>query len=260
MADIKCEKREGILIVTMMRGKANALNLAMVERLNAAVDEASREEAISGVVLASGCPRFFSGGFDAKEVFEYDRETMTLFFSRFMDLCESLSLLPKPTVASVPGHAFGAGAILAVSCDFRILAKGGFGFAFSEINLGLMLPPGVVRMAIGAVGFSQARAMVLSGEPLTPARALEIGLAHSLSEPEAVLERAVALCRSLARKPASAYAAVKQSFRGLAGHPAAGDYEHFLDSFIEQWFSQEAQCQRQALLASLTGRTAGPAG
>src|ERR1044072_5884085 len=86
MEYIKTENNEGLLIVKMARGKANALNTAMVEELNAALDHAASDENVRGVVLASDRPKVFSGGFDVLEVFAYDRETMTEFFGRFIDL------------------------------------------------------------------------------------------------------------------------------------------------------------------------------
>jgi enoyl-CoA hydratase len=251
MHDIRCEKHDGVQSVLMARGKVNALNLPMVEELIAAIEEGARDDTILGVVLGSDCPGFFSCGFDVKEVFRYDRETMILFFSRFIDLYESLYLLPKPTVAAVSGHAFAGGAILSLACDCRILAQGDFGFALNEVNLGLLTPPGVIRMAIGAAGFNHARAILLGGEPVGPTRALEIGLAHSLAEAGAVLKEALTLCAALAQKPAAAFAAIKLSFRELAGHSAFGEDKRILSDFVEYWFSPEAELRKQTLLDSL---------
>ncbi len=250
-SQVKWDRRNGTLVITMRRGKANALNLDLVEQLNTAMDQAARDGTIRGVVLGSDSPGFFSGGFDAREVFQYDRETMALFFCRFMDLYESLYLLPKPTVAAVSGHAFGGGAILAITCDLRVFARGQFGFAFSEINLGLTLPPEVERMAACAVGFQHARSMILTGDPLDPARALEIGLAHALLDPDAVLDGAIARCGALAQKPLAAYAATKQSLRRLAGGSAKGNDKSVLNDFLALWFSDEAASRRQVLLDSL---------
>jgi len=176
---------------------------------------------------------------------------MTLFFSRFIDLYESLYLLPKPVAAAVSGHAYAGGAILAISCDIRILAEGDFGFALNEINLGMVLPPGSIRMAVSAAGPNHAREMLLFGDPLTPARALEIGLAHSLAKPEAVLETAISRCSTLAKKPRATYAATKHSLREITNHSATGDDKRVLGDFIEQWFSEEAESRKQALLKSL---------
>src|SRR5215208_3927772 len=103
---IKIEINDGLLIATMSRGKANALNGAMVEELNRAFEDAENNESVRGVVLASDRAKFFSGGFDVSEVFQYDRETMTEFFGRFIDLYERMISLPKPVVAAVHGHEF----------------------------------------------------------------------------------------------------------------------------------------------------------
>jgi enoyl-CoA hydratase/carnithine racemase len=132
MNHIRTETSENLLIVAMARGKANALNAAMVEELNVAVKEAAHNTDIRGVVLASDRPKFFSGGFDVMEVFNYERETMTEFFGQFIDLYEGLVNLPKPVVAAISGHAFAGGAVLALACDVRVMAEGPFGFALNE--------------------------------------------------------------------------------------------------------------------------------
>src|SRR5215216_3736679 len=190
MEHIKTEINEGLLIIKMARGKANALNAAMVEELNQAIADAGNNTSVRGVVLASDRAKFFSAGFDVQEVFEYDRETMLEFFGRFIDLYEGMMGLPKPVIAAVNGHAFAGGAVLALASDWRVMAEGDFGFALNEINLGMALPPGMIRMAICAVGTRRARELVLEGRTLRPAEALETGLACELATTEAVIERA----------------------------------------------------------------------
>ena len=156
-------------------------------------------------------------GFDIREVFAYDRDGMTAFFGRFIDLYESLFHFPKPVVAALSGHTFAGGAILAIACDFRIMAEGDFGFALNEINLGLSLSPTMRRMLVNAVGPVHAREVMLVGEPLTPARALEIGLARELAPAGQVRDRAIACARFLAKKPPAAYGQMKRSLREFGG-------------------------------------------
>jgi 3,2-trans-enoyl-CoA isomerase len=115
------------------------------------------------LVLASDRPNFFSAGFDVKEVFQYDREAMTSFFGAFMDLHETMFRLPKPVVAALSGHTVAGGAVLALACDIRVMAQGPFRFALNEVNLGIILPPGIVRMAVDAIGIRHARELFLSG-------------------------------------------------------------------------------------------------
>ena len=73
MPSIRAEKADGLLIVTMSRVKANALNAAMVDELNGVLAQSHAHD-VRGLVLASDCPKFFSSGFDVTEVFQYDRE------------------------------------------------------------------------------------------------------------------------------------------------------------------------------------------
>jgi enoyl-CoA hydratase/carnithine racemase len=251
MEHVKSEIDEGLLVVTMARGKANALNSAMIDELNAAIADAVSDESVRGVVLASDRAKFFSGGFDVIEVFGYDREMMTDFFGRFIDLYEGMMRLPKPVVAAVSGHAFAGGAVLALACDARVMAEGEFGFALNEINLGLALPPGMIRMAAGVVGIGRAREMVLEGRTLTPADALKLGLANELVGPEVVLARAIAQARKLADKPPLTFGAIKRSFNQITGLlPTGGDRQH-LSEFIDHWFSPESMRYKQSLIDSL---------
>jgi len=243
--------RDGeLLIITLARGKANPLNAAMVEELITAFGAAASND-VRGVVLASDRPKFFSSGFDVGEVFQYDRDRMAEFFGRFIDLYESILHLPKPVVASVSGHAFAGGAVLALACDARVMADGEFGFALNEVNLGIVVPSGFVRMAIAAAGARNAREVILEGKTITPARALEMGLADEVVRPEAVLARAIARARELAAKPPQAFGAVKQLLLEATGHSAAFGDRFTLSQFIEHWFSSEAMERKQALTQSL---------
>lgn len=248
---IRCETDRDLAVITMARGKANALNSAMIDELIHAVAGAAADDAVRGLVVASASPRFFSGGFDVAEVFRYDRKTMTDFFGRFVDLYERLLRLPKPVAAAINGHTFAGGAVLAMACDLRVMAEGDYGFALNEINLGIVLPSSVIRAVVAAVGAGTAHDLLLNGSTLSPARALEVGLATELAAPEAVLQRACEHARGLAAKPPAAFGAIKRSILASSGYAAAGAEPHALEHFIDHWFSPEAQERRQALLHSL---------
>ncbi|MEK6303565.1 MAG: enoyl-CoA hydratase/isomerase family protein [Acidobacteriota bacterium] len=250
MEFIEVDRDDELLIITLARGKANPLNAAMVEELITAFGDAASED-VRGVVFASNRPKFFSSGFDVGEVFEYDRDRMKEFFGRFIDLYEAMMQLPKPVVAAVSGHAFAGGAVLALACDSRVMAEGEFGFALNEVNLGIVVPPGFIRMAVAAVGEKNAREIILEGKTITPARALEMGLADAVVRPDTVLERAVARARELAAKPPLAFGAVKQLFLEASGLSAASSDHLTLEQFAHHWFSPEATERKQALVQSI---------
>ena len=247
MENIRAERSGNVAILTLGRGKANALNSALVNELYTSVVEAGADDAVRGLVLASDRPNFFSAGFDIREVFTYDRDGMAGFFGRFIDLYESLYRFPKPVVAALSGHTFAGGAILAISCDFRVMADGEFGFALNEINLGLAVTPTIRRMVVDAVGTARASEILLFGEPLTPARALQIGLVRDLAPTAEVRDRAIAMARTLAAKPPNAYREIKRSLRGADGSTD----RVALDKFLEVWFSDEARQARASVTAGL---------
>jgi len=247
MEHIQSERDGNLAILTLARGKANALNYAMIEELCGAVAAVAADDSVRGLVLASGRPRFFSSGFDIREVFGYDRDGMTAFFGRFIDLYESLYRFPKPVVAALSGHTFAGGAILAIACDFRIMAEGDFGFALNEINLGLAFSPTMCRMLADAVGLTYGREILLFGEALTPVRALEIGLVRELAPAEQVRARSIACARSLAAKPPAAYREMKRALRQSGGREDSHTDRATLSQFLDLWFSAEAQEARRAV-------------
>jgi len=251
MEFIRSERLGRIQVMTLSRGKANAIHGGLVEELDAAVAAAAADDAVRGLVLASDRPKFFSGGFDAGEVFAYDRQGMDRFFGRFLELYERLFRLPKPVGAALSGHAYAGGAVLALTADVRLMAEGEFGFALNEVNLGLAFPEGIIRMAIAAVGLGRATELLLAGRTLSPEQAGAIGLAHEVVPQERLLERTLARVEELADKPPLTFAAIKRALRAEVGYGESFSDRHGLDRFLDHWFSPEAQERKEALRQSL---------
>lgn len=244
--------RDGdVLVATMARGKANAVNAPMLEELHQAVAQARDDRAVRAFVLASASTRFFSGGFDLGEVFAYDDGPMRRFFDRFVSLLDTLRTLPKGTVAAVSGHAYAGGALLALACDFRVMADGEAGFAINEVNLGLVLPLEGTRWMVPLLG-GAARELLLGGLPITPQRALQVGLASTLAPAEDVRDRALALARTLAEKPPVAFAAIKRGvLEASGGVETVEDRRAFVGDFMKYWLGDESRARRRAALASM---------
>lgn len=248
---VKLEIRDSVLVVTLARGKANPMNWQMVEELSEAARRASLDTEVKGVVIASESPRFFSGGFDVAEVFAYDRPKMTQFFQKFIDTYQAFFHCPKPVVAAIGGHAYAGGAVLALSCDYRVMAEGEYGFALNEINLGVALPASIANMAIDAVGYRNAYNMILTGASLTPAQALACGLSAETVPASELLDRSITLAKSLGEKAPGAFARAKVIMKKVAGRSIAGENPEELEEFMDSWFSDEAEERKSALIRSL---------
>ena len=242
--------KDGIAVLTMARGKVNALNQEMVDEMIHALEEASQAQSIQALVLASNRPGFFSAGFDIKEVFLYDRPRMTAHLRSYGALIHKLHHFPRPVIAAINGHNFAGGAILALACDFRVMAEGEFGFAVNEIKVGVVIPPAIFKLCADVVGARNAHHMILTGDPVLSARALEIGLVDELAPAEEVLERARQLALRVSKNPPATFAAVKAVIREATGHSA----EHggfALAPPVEPWFTPEAEARKKAMLEQM---------
>jgi enoyl-CoA hydratase/carnithine racemase len=244
---IRIDREDAIATITLDRGKANAINRDMAAELLSAVKQVESDTTVRAAVLASAKPKFLSAGFDINEVFLYDRAQLADCFRLFGETYEAMLHMPKGWVAAVPGHCFAAGAILALACDYRVMAKGEFGFALNEINIGITLPEAVFRMTSDIVGNKWARRMILMGEPVPMDQALAIGLADELVEPDAVLARAIEVAKKFAEKPAAPFAEMKLMTRSFAGHVQSSDP----GPAVEPWFTPEAEERKKQMMAAM---------
>lgn len=250
MEHIRYEMAENVAVVTLQRGKSNALNHTMVGELLAAVDQASADPGVRALVLASDRPRFFSPGFDVTEVFSYDREQIGRFLNQFALLMDHLQWMPKPTVAALNGHTYAGGALAALCTDFRLMADdAAYGFALTEVNIGVRLPASVFLLLASAAGVPLARRAFLTGEPIRPSEGLSCGLFHALHPESEVRTQAVALASYLATKPPATYAAIKHKVLETAGHQRLDPSTNWIDP--EAWFTAEAEQMKRQLAEKL---------
>ncbi len=246
-------KDQGVVrTIAMDRPKANALHEGLVRELAAAFRDARDHEATKAVVLTSAQDDYFSVGFDVREVFDYDHNHMLAFWGEFIDLYESLYAFPKPVVGALPGHTFAGGIILALACDFRVMATGPYGLGVSGINLGIPLPYGVMNMAINAMGPGYARRLFLTGETISPEQALGMGLVQALVPPSEVRSAGVALAEVMAQKSPAAFRAIHRMFDSLSGADAIGSDKTRLDEFVQWWFNDEATMYRMRVRAQVS--------
>lgn len=255
MQFIQTSDDSDVRILTLSRGKANALNGPMIEELIGAVQDSEDNDRVRALVFHSARPGFFSAGFDVGEVFAYDRPAMHHFFGRFLHLYERVLRTRKPVVGALPGHAYAGGAFLALAFDMRVMAEGDYGFALNEINFGAVLPATLRRALINIVGTREATRMILTGDSVKPRRALQIGLVDEIVPEEQVLSAALRHAHKLAEKPAGAFAFTKRALRRDLGHPEHPEEHEALDEFVAQWFSPECTERRQALTASLRAKS-----
>jgi enoyl-CoA hydratase/carnithine racemase len=236
MDSTRLEKQRDVAILTLARGKVNALDEPMLDELGERLREIELDPAARAVVL-TGQGSFFSFGFDVPALYDYPPGDFLRFLGKFSDLYRSLFALPKPLVAALNGHAVAGGCMLATAADYRVMADGKARISLNEVTFGASLFAGSVEMLRHLVGPRQAEAVALEGAMFPAARARTIGLVDEVAPAETVLARAVEIATDMASRDATAYAAIKRLLRGpvlerIRISEAAG-----LQSFVEIWYS-----------------------
>jgi enoyl-CoA hydratase/carnithine racemase len=209
--DLLRQDKDGVAWLTLNRPAArNALSLALMEALDAALVAAASDPAIRVVVIAGAGPAFCSGH-DLRELRAQPTEAhYDATFATCSRLMTRVTRLPKPVIAHVHGVATAAGCQLVAACDLAIAGEAAR-FATSGINNGLFCSTPAVALG-RAVGRKAAMEMLLTGEMIDAARAREIGLVNRVV-PTSELDGAVtALAAQIASKSARAIAIGKEAF------------------------------------------------
>jgi cyclohexa-1,5-dienecarbonyl-CoA hydratase len=181
---VKVRLEDSVARMTLNRPEHNLLNEPMLREMADAIDLVGQKEAIKLIVLDSAC-KAFCGGI---EVGEYTSQRVFQMLDAFHSAFSGILETAKPVVCVVNGPAIGGGAELAAFGDL-VIATPKARFAQPEISIGVF-PPLASTILPYLVGPKTALELVLTGEPVSAERALEMGLINRLV-PEADLEKSV---------------------------------------------------------------------
>jgi len=205
---------ESVATVTMVRAPVNAMNDAWIDGFHQLLDGLDAREDWSILRVRSGL-KLFSGGADLKQIegnFGKSIEEQAGPGQRYQALFSRIEALTRPTLAEIKGSALGGGLELALSCDMRFAAEEAR-LGLPEVKLGLMPGAGGTQRLPRLVGSAAAMRMILSGEPVTGAQALALGLVQWAAPLSGFDAAAEAVVRQLAAVPPHAAQAAKAAMR-----------------------------------------------
>src|SRR6266853_1769246 len=161
----------GVALIHLSRPPANSYDRQFIDDLNAAIDEIRFDEAIGAAVLMSDLPKFFS--------------------------------------AAIGGHCLGGGLEIALAADFRFAAEGEYRLGVPEVTLGLLPGNGGTQRLPRLIGRQNAMELLVTGKPLDPKAATELGIVDRLVAPDRLLPEAIAFAATLAGGPRVAIGEIK---------------------------------------------------
>lgn len=211
---------DGVATLTLARPeRRNALSIKLRNEITDQLESWAKDAAVRAVVL-TGTGSTFCAGFDLDEFAQADLAPSIKDSSHRYHL--AVWRFPKPLIAAVNGPAVGGGMDLCVLCDCRIVSASAL-FGHPEIKFGA---PPLFTPLQWIVGIGVARDLCLTGRRIDANEALRIGLANRISDPEKVLDDAMAMARTIIEAP---QAALERTKRYLISSPSATFEEAFAE-------------------------------
>ncbi len=224
-----CSPSGGVIAVwTLNRPeKLNALNRKSHIAIKEQCARVEADDSVRAVVIRGAPPppapegkrpkpAAFAAGADISEFAGKNSDDVREFFDD--NAWEAIWDLSKPTIAMVDGFALGGGTELALACDLRVASSRAI-FGQPEINLGLIPGGGGTQRLCRLLGYGKAMEMILTGEMVGAAEAMDIGLVNKVVESEELESAAMALAENIARKSPYTVKVAKRAVRSALDLP-----------------------------------------
>jgi len=240
---VRADRQGSILRLALDNPPANALSVAVMEALQSKLD-AARNDGVRVIVIAAA-GKLFSAGHDLKEMTAHrtDADRGEAFFERTFALCsrlmQSIVEHPLPVIAEVDGIATAAGCQLVASCDLAI-ASDRSRFGVNGIDVGLFCTTPAVALTRN-VTRKRAMAMLLTGEMIDAATALDFGLVNHAVPSEALTDVVSGIANTIAAKSPLAVKLGKQAVRAQAGLDLSNAYESASRVMVENMLTADAE-------------------
>lgn len=213
---------DGVATIVIRNGKANALSHEVFEELNQALDRAEQDKA---VVILTGQPGIFSGGYDLKEM-QKGPEEATALVTVGSTFTRRLAAFPLPVIGACSGHAIAKGAFIMLSVDYRIGIEGNFKLGLNEVAIGMTMHHAGIEIARHRLAPAYFYRSVINAEIYSPESAMAAGFLDETVAPEQLLERANEVAQAFRNLNMKAHAQTK--LKTKAG------YLELLDRCIEK--------------------------
>jgi enoyl-CoA hydratase/carnithine racemase len=201
------EKRADVTIMRMDAGE-NRFNPGSLDSLEAAFDAVDASAGPAAVVL-TGTGKFFSNGLDLEWMGAAPEGEPQKVVVRVQSLLARMLVSPVSIVAAVNGHAFAAGAMLALACDEAVMREDRGFFCLPEVDINIPFTPGMSALIRSRLPTRTAREAMLTGRRYGGPEAVEAGIVDEAVAEVDLLNRAIARAEALASKDRGVVGAIK---------------------------------------------------
>ncbi len=205
--------KDGVVVLEMRHGKANAIDLELFEHLGQALDLLEHDPR---PIVLTGQGQMFSAGVDLFRVLEGGEEYLQDFLPALSNGLKRLFTWPAPVVAAINGHAIAGGCILAAACDLRLMNGEAGKIGVTELLVGAPFPVVALEVLRYALPTHHLETMVKGGQLLAAAEAKRIGLVDEVIDGAELLDRAHLEAQRLGAITPRCFALTKRHLRAPA--------------------------------------------
>ncbi|MBU0695789.1 MAG: enoyl-CoA hydratase/isomerase family protein [Bacteroidetes bacterium] len=251
MNTIKVTIQDKVAIISLDRGKSNAINEEMVDELQKMILNIEQDENIGGVIL-TGKEGFFTAGLDLIELYDYDENQIKIFWVKFLDLVKTLTSFKKPLISAISGHSPAGGCVLAITCDYRVMAEGKYIIGLNEVPVGIIVPDSIFELYAFWIGKGKAYQNLLEGKLMGVDEAKNIGLIDHSAPITSLMTAAQKKMQQYIQLPATTWQQTKLNLRKELISKVSEDQTETLDIMLKQWWSPSTRAILKTIIQNLT--------
>lgn len=255
MSTIKVTIKDRIAVLGLDRGRSNAINSEMVSELYQMVKNIEKDDIIAGLIL-TGKEGFFSAGLDLIELYDYNEKQIRTFWTDFLNLVTALTTFKKPMIAAISGHSPAGGCVLALCCDYRVMAEGKFIIGLNEVPVGIIVPESIFHLYSFWLGNAAAYRFMLEGKLMNNEEALAAGLVDEIVKPESILYAAERQMLKYIQLERNTWQQSKINMRAELLKKVSIDPAVTLDIMLKQWWSPSTRSILKTIIQNLQQKSA----
>ncbi|XP_025048884.1 enoyl-CoA delta isomerase 1, mitochondrial, partial [Alligator sinensis] len=190
---VELEEGAGVAVMKMKSPPVNSLSLDFLTEFSISLEKLENDRGCRGVILTSAVPKIFSAGLDIKEMCGKSAEHYAEFWRAVQEMWLKLYKSNMVTIAAINGNCPAGGCLMAVSCDYRIMAENPkYSIGLNETQLGIVAPFWFKDTMVNTIGHRATERSLQLGLLYSASDALKIGIVDELVPEEKVLNAAAA--------------------------------------------------------------------
>ncbi|XP_036776454.1 enoyl-CoA delta isomerase 1, mitochondrial [Manis pentadactyla] len=247
----------GVAVVKLKSPPVNCLSLELLTELIISLEKLENDKTFRGIVLTSDCPGIFSAGLDLMEMCGRNPAHYVEYWKAVQELWLRLYLSKLVLIAAINGACPAGGCLIALSCDYRVLADNPkYRTGLNEVLLGIIAPFWFKDTLVNTIGQRAAERALQLGLLFSPAEALQVGIVDQVVPEDQVQSTALSVLAQWMAVPDHARQLSKNMMRKATVDRLVKQRDADIQNFVSFLSRDSVQKSLQAYLEKLKGKKA----